>query len=167
MFLAGKGETLGIKYFTKGAGDFSSVIIIIGLARGINITLEKGLISDTILNALTNAVNGLPKVLFALILFIVFIILGLFIQSSSGLAVLSMPVFAPLAEEVHCSRAVVVDAYLFGQNFISFLTPTGLVLIVLQLVGMKYTHWFKFVWMYMIVLFIFLIIMIIISSLVN
>ena len=93
--------------------------------------------------------------------------MGLFIQSSSGLAVLSMPVFAPLAEEVHCSRAVVVDAYLFGQNFISFLTPTGLVLIVLQLVGMKYTHWFKFVWMYMIVLFIFLIIMIIISSLVN
>ena len=167
MFLAGKGETLGIKYFTKGAGDFSSIIIIIGLARGINITLEKGLISDTILNALTNAVNGLPKVLFALILFIVFIILGLFIQSSSGLAVLSMPVFAPLAEEVHCSRAVVVDAYLFGQNFISFLTPTGLVLIVLQLVGMKYTHWFKFVWMYIIVLFIFLIIMIIISSLVN
>ena len=74
----------------------------------------------------------------------VFMILGFFIQSSSGLAVLSMPVFAPLADKVNSPRKVVVNAYMFGQNFISILSPTGLTLIVLQLVGMKYTHWIKF-----------------------
>ena len=67
----------------------------------------------TLLKGLTNAVEGLPKVLFAIIMFIVFIILGLFIQSSSGLAVLSMPVFAPLADQVNCSRDFAVNAYMF------------------------------------------------------
>ena len=167
IFMIRKGEVKGIELFTKGAGDFAGVIIIIGFARGINITLDNGLIADTLLNGLTNAVEGLPKVLFAIIMFIVFIILGLFIQSSSGLAVLSMPVFAPLADQVNCSRAVVVNAYMFGQNFISILSPTGLTLIVLQLVGMKYTHWFKFVWLFLIALFVYLIVIIIVSSLVD
>ena len=167
IFLARKGEVKGIEIFVKGAGDFAGVMVIIGIARGINITLDKGLIADTILNGLCNLVDGLPKVLFAVIMFIVFIILGIFIQSSSGLAVLSMPVFAPLADNVNCSRAVVVNSYMFGQNFISLITPTGLTLIVLQLVGLKYTHWLKFIWIFTIALFVYLVIIIIISSLVD
>ena len=167
IFFIWKGETKGIQLFTKGAGDFVGVILIIGIARGINLTLDKGLISDTILNGLSNLVDGLPKVLFAVIMFIIFIILGLFIQSSSGLAVLSMPIFAPLADKVNCSRKVVVNTYMFGQNFISFLSPTGLTLIVLQLVGMKYTHWIKFIWLFVVVLFVFLLIMIIFDSIIE
>ena len=167
IFLLRKGEVKGIEFFMKGAGDFISVIMIIGIARGINITLEQGLIADTLLNGLTHLVTGLPKVLFAIIMFIVFIILGFFIQSSSGLAVLAMPVFAPLADEVQCSRAVVVNAFMFGQNFVTPLTPTGLCLIVLQMVGIKYTHWIKFIWRFVIILFVYLIIMIIVSSLVD
>ena len=163
IFLVGQGEQKGIEIFIKGAGDFVGVIFIIGLARGINITLEKGLILDTILNYLSNLVDGLPKISFGLTIFIVFIILGIFIQSSSGLAVLSMPIFAPLADKAHCSRKIVVNAYMFGQNFISFLSPTGLTLIILQLIGMKYTHWLKFCWPFVIMLFILLVIMIILD----
>ena len=167
IFLIRKGEVKGIQLFAKGAGDFAGVILIIGIARGINLTLDKGLIADTLLNGLSKIVEGLPKVIFAIIMFIIFIILGFFIQSSTGLAVLSMPIFAPLADNVNCSRVVVVNAYMFGQNFVSFLSPTGLTLIVLQLVGMKYTHWLKFVWLFVVVLFVYLIIMIILSSLLD
>lgn len=164
IFLVGQGEQKGIEIFIKGAGDFVGVIFIIGLARGINITLEKGLILDTILNYLSNLVDGLAKISFGLTMFLVFIILGIFIQSSSGLAVLSMPIFAPLADKAHCPRKIVVNAYMFGQNFISFLSPTGLTLIILQLIGMKYTHWLKFCWPFIIILFIFLVIMVILDS---
>ena len=167
MFLLRQGETKAIDIFTKGGGDFVGVILIIGLARGINVTLEQGLISDTILNGLSKMVDGLPKVIFAIIMFIVFIILGFFFESSSGLAVLSMPIFAPLADKVNCSRTVVVNAYMFGQNFISLITPAGMVLIVSQLVGLKYSHWVKFSWIIVIILFIYLVIIIIISSLVD
>ena len=167
IFLIGKGEVKGIEIFTQGAGSFAGVIIIIGLARGINITLNKGLIADTILDSLSNLVDGLPKVIFAIIMLLVFIILGFFIQSSTGLAALSMPVFAPLADKVNCSRTVVVNAFMFGQGYIGLLAPTGLALIVLQLVGLKYSHWIKFIWMLMVVLLVYLIIIMIISALIE
>ena len=61
MFLLKKGEQAAIQIFVKGAGDFVSVALIIGFARGININLENGNIQDTILNGLSNGTKGLPK----------------------------------------------------------------------------------------------------------
>ena len=143
MFLLRKGEEKSIQVFIKGAGDFCGVALIVGLARGINITLETGDINDTILNSLSKSVDGLPKIIFAILMLIMFVFLGFFISSSSGLAVLSMPVFAPLADEVDINRSVVINAYMFGQNFIQIIAPSGLILIVLQLVGIKFNHWVK------------------------
>ena len=144
----------------KGAGEFIGVSIIIGIARGINITLNEGNISDTILNALINIIDGLPKIVFALLMLLVFIVLGFFIQSSSGLAVLSMPVFAPLADNAECSRSVVINTYMFGQYLIGFIAPTGIILIALELVGIPYNYWLKFIWPFLIICFIFLIILV-------
>ena len=163
IFLIRKGESKGIEIFTKGASDFIGIAIVIGLARGINLTLDQGYIQDTILNYLTNSIDGFSKIIFALIVFIIFIVLGMFISSNSGLAVLSMPVFAPLADKVNCPRKIVVNVFMFGQTFISFLSPTGLTLIVLQIIGMKFTHWLKFIWLFLIVLFVLLVILIILD----
>lgn len=166
-FFLRKGEQKGLEIFMKGAGDFIGVIIIIGLARGINITLDEGLIQDTVLSRLCKIVQDIHKVVFAIVMFFIFIILGFFIQSSSGLAVLSMPVFAPLADKVNCSRKVVINAYMFGQSLMAFLTPTGMVLIVIQLVGMKYTNLLKFSWVLIIIIFAVLLLFLIIESLVE
>ena len=160
IFLYRKGESKGIEVFMKGAGEFVGVSIIIGLARGINITLNEGNISDTILNALTNLIDGLPKVVFALLMLVVFIFLGFFIQSSSGLAVLSMPVFAPLADNANCSRSIIINTYMFGQYLIGFIAPTGIILIALEVVGIPYNYWFRFIWPFLIICFVFLIILV-------
>ena len=56
MFLFRQGEPKPFGSFTKGAGDFYGFAIIVGIARGINITLEDGKIADTILNCLANAI---------------------------------------------------------------------------------------------------------------
>ena len=133
--------------------------MIIGIGRGINITLEQGKISDTILNNLSNLIDGLPKIIFAILMLLIFIILGLFIQSVTGLAVLALPVLAPLADKIECSRTIVVNAYIFGQSYIGLISPTGLALIVLQMVGIKYNQWIRFIWPYMIIMFVYLIIL--------
>ena len=164
MFLLRRGEEKSIDVFIKGAGSFCGVALVVGLARGINITLDDGDINDTILNSLSQLVNGLPKIVFAIIMFLVFILLGFFIGSSSGLAVLSMPVFAPLADNVGIGRNVIVNTYMFGQNYIQIVSPSGLILIVLQLVGIKYNHWIKFIWQYFILIFIYLVIVIVINA---
>ena len=123
-------------------------------------------ISDTILNSLSNLVDGLPKVLFPMMMLIIYIILGFFIQSTSGMAVLSMPPFAPLADKVDIKREVVVNTFMFGQTLIGLIAPTGLILIILNLVGIKFSYWLKFIWPYMLVLYVFLNILIILNTLV-
>ena len=164
IILARRGETEGIEIFAKGAGDFVNIILIVGIARGINLTLSQGLIEDTVLHALSGLVNGISKIAFAIIILFAYMILGFFIQNGTGLAVLSIPVFAPLCDQVHCSKNVLINAFMYGQNIIEFVSPTGLSLIVSQIVGMSYKHWLKFVWKIMIPLFIYLIILVILDS---
>ena len=163
MFFYNQGERKGLESFLRGVGDFVGVTLVIGIARGINLTLNEGKISDTILNKLSIAVEGLPAMAFAVILFIIFIFLGIFIQSSSGLAILSMPVFAPLADKVGLPRATVVNTYMFGEYLVSFVTPTGLILIMLSLVQIEYSYWVKFIWPFLVILFVFLILFVMIS----
>ena len=157
MFFYSQGEKKAIECFLRFAGDFVGVSMVIGIARGINLTLNDGKISDSILNSLSGAVENLPELAFAVILFIIFIFMGFFIQSSSGLAILSMPVFAPLADKVGLSRATVVNTYMFGEYMASFVTPTGLVLIVFSMVEIEYSYWIKFIWPFIIIIFVLLI----------
>ena len=164
MFMLRKGEQKAIDAFMKGAGEFCGVAMIIGIARGINLTLENEKISDTILESMSNLVDGLPKIWFSIIMLVIYILIGFFIQSQSGLAVLSIPPFAPLADKVNCKREVVVNAFMFGQELIGLIAPTGMILIVTQLVGIKFIYWLKFIWPYMLILFIFLCILIILNA---
>ena len=163
IFFLGKGEKKGIDAFMKGAGDFVGLAMIIGIARGINVTLEDGKISDSILHFFIKVISGFPKIIFGVVMFIIFIVLGFLIRSSSGMAVLCMPVFAPLADEVNCSRSVIVNTYVFGLFYGGIVAPTGMILIVLQMIGIEYSYWLKFIWPFMIILFIVLMLLIIIN----
>ena len=77
---------------------------------------------------------------------LIFFVLGFVVPSSSGLAVLAMPIFAPLADTVGIPRWIIVAAYQFGQYAMLYIAPTGLVMATLQMLDMKMSHWFKFVW---------------------
>lgn len=132
--------------FSNGSASLVAVSLIIGLARGINHIMNEGLISDTMLHAAANAVSGLSGPIFVLLLLVVFFLLGFVVPSSSGLAVLSMPIIAPLADSVGLPRFVVVCAYQWGQYAMLFMAPTGLVMATLQMLDIKFTHWLRFVW---------------------
>ena len=145
MLLSGLSEKEAVNGFISGASEVVGVTLIIGLARAINIIMENGMISDTLLFYSSNVVAEMGKGLFSIVMLLIFGFLGIFIPSTSGLAVLSMPILAPLADTVGLSRAVVVDAFTWGQGVILFITPTGLIFVVLQIVGIPYNKWLKFV----------------------
>lgn len=145
MFISKLTEDEIVNSFTEGASELVGVSLIIGLARGVNLVLEQGLISDTILDYMSNLVAGMPTSVFILAQLVVFIFLGLFVPSSSGLAVLSMPIMAPLADAVGIPRHIVVSAYNWGQYAMLFLAPTGLVLVTLQMLHIPFNKWVKFV----------------------
>ena len=86
------------------------------------------MISDTILHFSSSLVQHMSGPLFIIVLLFIFFCLGFIVPSSSGLAVLSMPIFAPLADTVGIPRFVIVTTYQFGQYAMLFLAPTGLVM---------------------------------------
>ena len=146
MFLSGIAEKKVVDAFIHGASSLVGVSLIIGLARGINLIMEQGLISDTLLFWSSGLVHGMTGPVFILVMMLIFFLLGFVVPSSSGLAVLSMPIMAPLADTVGIPRSVVVCAYQWGQYAMLYLAPTGLVLATLTMLDMKYSKWLKFVW---------------------
>lgn len=144
-FTSGIGEKNFMDQFIGGAADLMSVALVVGVARGINIILENGMVSDTILEFFSGVISGMNPFVFIILMMLVFIVLGFFISSSSGLAVLSVPIMAPLADTVGVSRAAIVSAYAYGLGLISFITPTGLVLATLAMVDVTYDKWLKFI----------------------
>lgn len=51
-------DKLAIEAFLEGAGGFCGVGMIIGIARGINLILQEGKVSGTILNWMLTLVEG-------------------------------------------------------------------------------------------------------------
>ncbi|MGB6269337.1 MAG: hypothetical protein WBF67_10045 [Olleya sp.] len=60
------------------------------------------------------------KGLFATVMTTLYAGLSFFIPSSSGMAVLTMPIMSPLADSVGVGREVVVNAYQFGMGLFYF-----------------------------------------------
>lgn len=134
-----------VDVFMKGANDLLGVAFIIGLARGITIIMDDGMISDTLLYYSSNLTEGMNKGLFINAMMSIFAGLSFFIPSSSGLAVLSMPIMAPLADGVGIGRELIVNAYQYGMGLFAFINPTGLILASLAMVKVGYDKWLKFI----------------------
>ncbi|MGL9730097.1 YfcC family protein [Enterococcus sp. DIV0756] len=130
--------------FVEGCADFAYAAVIIGLARGVLVILENGMIIDTILNSLANLLGGLPKFMFSAILLVAQVIVTFFVPSSSGAAALTMPVMAPLADLVHINRDVVVLSNQFGNGLMNLISPTGGVLLAgLAIAEINFSKWLK------------------------
>ena len=148
-------ETEFLETFVKGAGDLLGVALIIGIARGVTVIMSDGLISDTMLYYASDMTTGMHKGLFASVLTVIYGGLSFFIPSSSGMAVLTMPIMAPLADTVDIGREIVVNAYQYGMGLFYFINPTGLILASLAIVKVGFDKWLKFIMPLMIILTIF------------
>jgi uncharacterized ion transporter superfamily protein YfcC len=162
-FLAKIDEYTFVDLFVKGASDLLGVAIIIGIARGITVLMNDGQISDTLLFYASNATNGMNKGVFINAMLYIYGGLSFFIPSSSGMAVLTMPIMSPLADGVGIGREIVVNAYQYGMGLFAFINPTGLILASLAIVKVGYDKWLKFVMPLVIILLIFTMIMMTIS----
>jgi len=63
-FLTKLKETDFMEAFAKDAGELLSVAFIIGLARGVTVLMDDGLISDPMLFHASNPTDGMNKELF-------------------------------------------------------------------------------------------------------
>ena len=147
-------EKAFIEKFIQGAESMLGVAFIIGVARGVTIVLNEGNITDSILFYASSAVSQMPASLFIVMLLIIFMVFTLFISSSSGMAVVTMPILGSLAIVAGVPGREIVNSYLFGMGIMGLITPTGLVLPSLALVNISLKVWLKFIWPLMLILFV-------------
>jgi uncharacterized ion transporter superfamily protein YfcC len=133
--------------FVDGARDMLGVALIIGVARGITVIMNNGLITDTVLYWAEQAVAGLSSVGFIIVMYLLYLPLSFLIPSSSGLATVSMPIMAPLAQFAGVPSYLVVTAYQTANGLVNLVTPTSAVVMGgLAIARVGYGTWWKFVW---------------------
>jgi uncharacterized ion transporter superfamily protein YfcC len=134
-----------VNTFIDGARDMLGVALIIGVARGITVIMNNGLITDTVLYWAEQAVSGLSSVGFIIVTYLLYLPLSFLIPSSSGLATVSMPIMAPLAQFAGVNPALVVTAYQAANGLVNLVTPTSAVVMGgLAIARVGYGIWWKF-----------------------
>jgi len=142
--ILGLPEKVFFEEFITGASALVGVGMIIGFSRSVNLLLESGRIQDTILQGLISGVGDMNPYFFLVILMFIFMILGFFINSSSALAVLTIPIMAPLADAVGLPRELVISAYIYGRGIITAISPCSLALITCEMVKVPYVKYVRF-----------------------
>ncbi len=137
--------------FGTGAAALTSVALMIGVARGIQVVLNEGGIVDTLVHGISIPLQGLPAALSAVGMFFVQSLANFFIPSGSGQAYVTMPIMAPLADLVGVSRQVAVLAFQFGDGFSNILVPTQAVIVgALAMAAIPYDRWLRFILPFMV-----------------
>ena len=131
--------------FSEGMRSVLEGAIIVGVARAVAVILEDGLVLDTIVHALGEAVGGLPAALAAVGMFFSQTLFNFVVPSGSGQAVVTMPIMAPLADLLDVTRQTAVLAFQLGDGLTNILYPTsGYFMAALAIAGVRWEKWVKF-----------------------
>lgn len=145
-FIGGMSPNEVAATFLDGAKDLVFAALVVGLARGVLVIMENGLILDTIVYALTSVIGSLPTVLSVIGMYFVQVIVNLFIPSGSGQAAATMPIMVPLADTLGISRQTTVLAFQLGDGFTNSIIPTaGTLMAQLSIAKISYGKWSKFI----------------------
>lgn len=144
-----------IDLFIKGVSSAASIALILGIARGIQITLEEGLIMDTIINTLSAPLANLGPTLGAIFMSIITAIVHFFIPSGSGLAVSMMPILSPLGTIIGISQQTTVLAFQIGATVPNYIFPTvGATMAMLGIGRVPLDRWLRFAFKLMLLTFV-------------
>ncbi len=135
------------KDFLSGMLSMAPGAILIILSMSVRFIIEEGGIMDTILNRAYNMMSGLSPMTAILIVYLIVLIIQFFISGAASKAFLIMPLIVPLADMIGLTRQSIVLAFCFGDGFTNVFFPTNaLLLIVLGLVSVPYSKWFRWTW---------------------
>ena len=98
----GMKESEFVSEFLAGASDLIGVAIVVAVARGIQVVMNNGLITDTILHWGEQGLSSLSSSVFIIITFIFYIPMSFLIPSTSGLAAATMGIMGPMGEFLRC-----------------------------------------------------------------
>ena len=141
--VGGYGTTKICKTFIKSTQSMVSSMLVVGFTRGILLTMQDAMISDTIVYYLSQLLNGHSQYFSAAGMLAIQNVINFFITGSSSQATITMPIMTPVADIVGVSRQTAVLAYHFGDGFSNMFWPTACAL-ECGLMGVPINKWYKF-----------------------
>jgi uncharacterized ion transporter superfamily protein YfcC len=147
--VAGLGGGLGLRgtaeAFVRGFSGMAFAALLIGFARAILVVLEQGQIIDTIVAGLFAPLAKLPVMVAALAMLAAQSLIHFPVPSTSGQAMITLPILVPLSDLLGLSRQVTVLAYQYGAGLLNLLVPTnGALLAMIALSGVPFERWLRF-----------------------
>lgn len=134
-----------VNQFIAGAGDMLSVALICAVARGIQVIMNDGQITATVLSWGENALSGLSSGLFIVLTYLFYIPMSFLIPSTSGLAAATMGIMAPLGQFAGVAEHLVITAFQAASGLLNLVTPTsGVVMGALAIAKVDLGTWWKF-----------------------
>ena len=140
----GMGEHKLVDTFIDGADDMVGVILIVALARGASVLMTQTYLDNYIIYNAANVLQNVPKGVFAPFNYVLHVALSVLVPSSSGLATLSAPIIAPLANSVGYSVEATIMGMVAANGLVNLFTPTcGAIMGGLALAKVEYTTWLR------------------------
>ncbi len=143
-----------IDTFLNGMKEFWGVVVILSIAKGIAILMgdaSQGM-SITFIYWISNALSSVPLWVFGIFAMGAYILIGLFLQSTSGVAGISMPILGAVASALFVGstlgaaggQIILISSFTLGVNFMSAVYPGATVMGTLELVKVPYDQYLKF-----------------------
>jgi uncharacterized ion transporter superfamily protein YfcC len=144
-----------VSAFINGCADMVGVALVVGISRGVSFMMANSGLDLYILDKASGVLSGVSGMLFANMAYLIYIALSFLIPSTSGLASVSMPIFAPLAQKLNIAPEIIVSAFSAGSGIVNLVTPTsGVVMGGLAISKIEYGTWIKFVTKLLVMIFI-------------
>lgn len=132
--------------FTRGLEIMIVPALVVGVARGISVVLQEGMIIDTLLQSASSTLMTMPKIAAAEGMLLFQTGLNFFIPSASGQALVSMPLMTPMSDLLGLSRQTAVLAYILGDGISNIIIPTnGVLMATLGLAKVPFEKWFRYI----------------------
>lgn len=151
----GMKESEFVSEFMAGCADLIGVAIVVAVARGIQVVMNNGVITDTILNWGEQGLSGLSSGIFLVLTYIFYIPMSFLIPSTSGLAAATMGIMGPMGEFAGVSKDLVITAYQSASGLVNLITPTSAIVMgAVAVARFDVSVWWKFMTKLIAILFV-------------
>lgn len=154
LFINKLEEKEFINVFIDGIKDLLGVVLILAISRGIAIIMgnsQEGM-SITFIYWISSALSNVPIWIFGVIAMGAYVLIGIFLQSTSGVAGITMPILGAVAAALFMNtdlgsaggQIILISAFTCGVNFVTSLYPSATVMGSIDLAEVPYDRYLKF-----------------------
>lgn len=142
-----------VKTFVGGCADLMGVVLVLATSRGISVFMgdKYSGMSITFIYWIQNALTSVPLWAFVIAAVIAYLLIGIFLQSTSGVSGITMPIFGAVAMALFASssvgtvggQALLISAFTVGINFICGFYPESTNMGICEMGNIPYNIFLK------------------------